>query len=177
RGLFRRGEAARSERRALELALLTLRIGGLLAAVFLVLSPGLAFAFLGVQLAVFGFYMGCSFAPNHKGMPIVPKDMSIDFLRRQVLMSRNIRGGVFMDVLFGGLNYQIEHHLFPGMPRIALRQVAPIVREFCAARGVKYTETTMLESFRILVDYLNRVGLGARDPFDCPLAGQLRLSA
>ncbi|MPV50227.1 MULTISPECIES: acyl-CoA desaturase [unclassified Pseudactinotalea] len=177
RGLFRKDQAGRAERRWLEFALLVLRIGGLVAAVFLVLSPGLAFAFLGVQLAVFGFYMGCSFAPNHKGMPIVPKDMSIDFLRRQVLMSRNIRGGWFMAALYGGLNYQIEHHLFPSMPRIAMREVAPIVKAYCLEKGVKYTETSMGESYRILVEYLNKVGLGERDPFDCPLASQLRLSA
>ena len=172
KGLFQPG---RSERRLLEGALLVLRVGGLVAIVFWVLSPGLAAAFLGVQLAVFGFYMGCSFAPNHKGMPIVPKDLSIDFFRRQVLMSRNIRGGWFTDFLFGGLNYQIEHHLFPAMPRASLRKVAPMIREYCADKKVVYTEVSIRESFATLVAYLNRVGLGARDPFDCPLAGQLRM--
>ena len=39
---------------------------------------------------------------------------------------------------------------------------------------VPYTETTLLHSYAIVIAYLNRVGLAARDPFDCPLAGQLR---
>jgi hypothetical protein len=39
---------------------------------------GLAFAFLGVQLAVFGLYMGASFAPNHVGMPRVPREAKLE---------------------------------------------------------------------------------------------------
>ena len=108
-------------RRPVEIAFITVRLVGYLALVFLVLSPGIAFAFLGVQLGLFGVYMGMSFAPNHKGMPLVPKDVKLDFLRRQVLMSRNIRGSRVLDIVMGGLNYQIEHHLFPSMPRPHLR--------------------------------------------------------
>ena len=37
---------------------------------FLVLSPPLALAFLVVQQGAFGLYLGCAFAPNHKGMPM-----------------------------------------------------------------------------------------------------------
>ena len=51
---------------------------------------GMACAFLGVQLAVFGLYMGASFAPNHKGMPIVPAGVKMDFFSKQVRTSRNI---------------------------------------------------------------------------------------
>ena len=69
--------------------------------VFLVLSPEKAAVFLAIQLGVFGFYMGMSFAPNHKGMPLVPKDMKLDFLRRQVMMSRNIRGNRTLDFVMG----------------------------------------------------------------------------
>jgi fatty acid desaturase len=118
--------------------------------------------------------MGACFAPNHKGMPIVPADVRIDFLRRQVLMSRNIRGGRLTDVAMGGLNYQIEHHLFPSMPRPGLRKAQPIVRAYCLERGIPYTETTLLESYGIVVRYLNRVGLGERDPFECPITARYR---
>ena len=97
--------------------MLTVRLGGFVALVFLVLPPGKAAAFLAVELAVFGFYLGSSFAPNHIGMPLVSPRLKLDFLRRQVLMSRNVSGGRFMSILMGGLNYQIEHHLFPSMAR------------------------------------------------------------
>lgn len=47
---------------------------------------------------------------------MVEEGTELDFLRRQVLTSRNVDGGALTDVFMGGLNYQIEHHLFPSMP-------------------------------------------------------------
>jgi fatty acid desaturase len=166
-----RPDATRPER--VDAVIVVSRISGYVVALYLLLPIGKASAFLGLQLAVFGVCLGAAFAPNHKGMPLVPAGMKLDFLRRQVLMSRNIRGGVLVDFAMGGLNYQIEHHLFPSMPRPTLRQVQPIVREYCAVHGVSYTEVGLFASYRIVVDYLNNVGLRARDPFDCPLAAQL----
>ncbi|MET0734718.1 MAG: acyl-CoA desaturase [Microbacterium sp.] len=160
------------ERRWAESGLLVLRLAGFVTLVFLVLSPGIAFVFLGVQLGLFGVYMGMAFAPNHKGMPLVPKDAKLDFLTRQVLMSRNVRGTRALDIAMGGLNYQVEHHLFPSMPRPHLRLAAPLVAEYCASRGVTYTATGLWDSYRIVVRYINRVGLGERDPFECPLVVQ-----
>jgi len=157
------------KRRPVEIAFLAVRIGGFLALVFLVLSPGIAAVFLAVQLGLFGFYMGMSFAPNHKGMPLVPHGLKLDFMRRQVLMSRNIRGNRTLDFLMGGLNYQIEHHLFPSMPRPHLRRAAPIIRAYCEEREIAYTETGLLQSYAIVTRHINRVGLGDKDPFSCPL--------
>ncbi|MCU1509914.1 MAG: hypothetical protein QOI02_1052 [Actinomycetota bacterium] len=158
------------DRRKTEIALLAIRNIGYVAVIFSILPLGMAFAFLGVQLAVFGVYMGASFAPNHKGMPMLPRDAKVDFLRRQVLTSRNIRGGFGMNVYMGGLNYQIEHHLFPSMPRPNLRRAGEIVREYCESKGIVYTQASLPESYGIVIKYLNRVGLTARDPFDCPSA-------
>jgi fatty acid desaturase len=160
--------------RRLELAIIAVRLGVFVAAVFLVMPPLLGIAFIVVQQSVFGLLLGGSFAPNHKGMPVVPKNAKVDFLRRQVLMSRNIRGGLLTDFMMGGLNYQIEHHLFPSMPRPNLRKVQPMVREHCAKHGIGYTETSLVGSYRIVVRYLNRVGLGERDPFVCPLVQSAR---
>jgi len=164
------------KRRPVEIAFLSVRIVGYLVLVFWFLPVGVAFAFVGVQLGLFGVYMGASFAPNHKGMPIVPASLKIGFLHRQVLLSRNISGGRLVEVFMGGLNHQIEHHLFPSMPSPALRAAAPVVREFCAERGITYTETTLGHSYAIVVRYLNEVGLASRDPFQCPLVAQ-RLAA
>lgn len=169
--LFGRGPV---KRRAVELAMMAARWGAYVTVLFLVLSPGIAGAFLGVQLAAFGVYMGCSFAPNHKGMPIVPRDAKLDFLRRQVLMSRNIAGPGFVAFAMGGLNYQIEHHLFPSMPSSNLRRARDIIKPFCHDRDVRYTETSLLGSYAIVVRYLNKVGLRAHDPFECPLVASMR---
>ncbi len=146
------------------------REGGLLAvhliaftvAPFLVLTPWQALAFLGVHQAVFGFYMGCSFAPNHKGMPPITPAEEKDYLRRQVLTSRNVRGGRFVDLLLGGLNYQIEHHLFPSMPRPNLRRAQPLVRAFCAERGVSYSESGVFGSYREALRHLHEAGAPLR---------------
>ena len=160
--------------RALEGGLIALRFVAYLALVFLVMPPGLAVAFLGVQMATFGLLLGAAFAPNHKGMPVVPRDAKPDFLRRQVLMSRNVRGGPFVDVAMGGLNYQIEHHLFPSMPRDNLRHAQPVVRAYCLEKDIPYTEASLVGSYAIVIRYLNVVGLGERDPFSCPFVADFR---
>jgi fatty acid desaturase len=157
-----------------EAAIVLSRLVAYVVVLLLALPPGLAVAFFAVQMGVFGVCLGAAFAPNHKGMPIVPRTMELDFLRRQVLMSRNVRGGLLVDFALGGLNYQIEHHLFPSMPRPNLKLVQPLVREYCARHGVGYTEVGFLASYGVVVDYLNHVGLRARDPFQCPLAAELR---
>jgi fatty acid desaturase len=160
--------------RGTESVLLAIRLIGFPTLVILTLGPVLGVSFLAVQLAVFGVYMGATFAPNHKGMPLLPKDNSIDFLRRQVLTSRNIRGGRFVAWAMGGLNYQIEHHVFPRMASVNLRHVRPILQQFCTERDIPYTETGLVESYGIIVRYLNRVGLGYADPMDCPIVAQYR---
>ena len=161
-------------RRGLEAALLAIRLIGFPALVVVAVGPVMAVAFLAVQLVVFGVYMGATFAPNHKGMPLLPKESRVDFLRRQVMTSRNIRGGMLMTWGMGGLNYQIEHHLFPRMPSVNLRQTRRIVREYCAERQIPYTETGLFAAYGIVIRYLNRVGLGEADPFECPIVASYR---
>ncbi|SJM67661.1 Fatty acid desaturase [Frigoribacterium sp. JB110] len=160
--------------RWIEIALLAVRFGLVYTPIFMFLPLGMAFAFVGVMLAVFGVYMGAAFAPNHKGMPVIAPDAKLDFFSKQVRTSRNIRGGWWATWLMGGLNYQIEHHLFPSMARPHLAQTRDIVREFCETHRVPYTETSLLRSYAIVIEYLNRVGLAARDPFDCPMVTEYR---
>ncbi|MHA7986785.1 fatty acid desaturase family protein [Rathayibacter sp. CAU 1779] len=168
---FGRGRVAH---RSLEIALLLLRFSAYFALLFVLLPVPIAVVFIAVQMAVFGLYMGASFAPNHKGMPIIARNVRVDFLRRQVLTSRNIAGGAFVDIFMGGLNYQVEHHLFPSMPRPALRRTQRLVKAYCLENNVHYTETTLLNSYAIVIRYLNRVGLAAGDPFECPMVSQYR---
>ncbi|MCU1569333.1 MAG: delta fatty acid desaturase [Naasia sp.] len=160
--------------RAVEASLLALRLIGFPVLVFLALGPLLGAVFMLVQLFSFGLYMAGSFAPNHKGMMIIGEDVNIDFLRRQVLTSRNISGSWVIPTAMGGLNYQVEHHLFPNMPSVNLRKARPIVMAYCEKLDVPYTETKLLDSYRIIVRYIHKVGIGAADPFDCPLAAAYR---
>lgn len=128
-----------------------------------------------VQMMAFGFFMGGAFAPNHKGMPLVPEGARLDFFSRQVLTSRNIRPSRWKDNLMGGLNFQVEHHLFPSMARPHLRAAHAIVVRFCDRYEVPLVETGLFESYRLVMAYLSRVGLSdARDPFVCPMVATLR---
>jgi fatty acid desaturase len=140
-----------------ELALLVAHIAGGLTILFLVLSPGRALAFFAVQQGLFGVYLGSSFAPNHKGMTMIDREADLDFLRRQVVTSRNVSGGRLLTAALGSLNYQIEHHLFPCMPSRNLRRCQPIVKRFCASRGVSYAEAGLLGSYRQVLAYLDDI--------------------
>jgi fatty acid desaturase len=149
--------------KAVELTLLSMHVVATIALLLTFVSPLKALAFVVVQQSIFGLYIGSTFAPNHKGMQILDGDARPDFLRRQVLTSRNITGGRLLTVAFGGLNYQIEHHLFPSMPSRNLSRCRPLVIEFCAAQGVAYTETSPIESYRRVLRYLRGVRPGAVD--------------
>jgi fatty acid desaturase len=144
------------KRRGLEAGLLAAHFVFYLGALLLVLSPLQALAFFVVHQALFGVYLGLTFAPNHKGMP--HPDGTEDFLRKQVLTSRNVRGGRFVDAALGGLNYQIEHHLFPAMPTPNLRRAQPIVQAYCAEIGVPYEVTGLLDSYGQALRHLHAVG-------------------
>jgi fatty acid desaturase len=122
-----------------------------------VLSPLKALAFIAVQQAIFSLYLGCSFAPNHKGMPIIESGAKMSFARRQVITARNITGGRFLNLMLGGLNYQIEHHLFPTMPRPNLARAQGIIKAFCIESGFGYSQDSLIGSYRQTVRHLRTV--------------------
>ncbi len=128
--------------------------------VFWLLPPMRALAFICLQQALFGLYLGCTFAPNHKGMVLLDHDAEEPFLHRQVATSRDVTGGPFTTLLLGGLNYQIEHHLFPTMPRSNLARSQHLVREFCTANGLPYRACGLIDSYRQTLAYLRAVGAG-----------------
>jgi fatty acid desaturase len=95
-------------------------------------------------------------------MPILERDSQLDFLRRQVLTSRNVLAHPITDFWYGGLNYQIEHHLFPRLPRNKLREAQPIVKDFCRDHSIAYHETSVLQSYREILQHLHEVGAPLR---------------
>jgi fatty acid desaturase len=127
------------------------------------------------MMLMFGFFMGAAFAPNHKGMPLLARDSKLDFFSRQVLTSRNIRGSWLKDNLMGGLNYQVEHHLFPSMARPNLIKAHKMVVDYCAEKGVPLVEMNLISSYRAVITHLNKVGLSNNaDPFVCPMVATYR---
>ena len=130
---------------------------------FSVLEPLQALLFIAVHRGLFGTYMVSIFAPNHKAMPLLEGDSKVDFLRRQVLTSRNVIAHPITDFWYGGLNYQIEHHLFPRLPRNKLREAQPIIRGFCRDHSIAYHETSVLQSYKEILQHLHEVGAPLRE--------------
>ena len=71
---------------------------------------------------------------------------------------RTCRRSWFTDLLLGGLNYQIEHHLFPNMPRASLRHAQQLIRSHCDNLGITYTESSLIGSYVAALRHLNRLG-------------------
>ena len=128
---------------------------------FLIFSFAKAILLSVVVHATMGFYLSNVFAPNHKGMPQFEQGVEVSFLEQQITTSRNITPGWFTDFAYIGLNYQIEHHLFPNCPRNKLKRITPYILAICQQTGLPYTETGVLESNRIVVATLNDVAKAA----------------
>ncbi|TCC21862.1 fatty acid desaturase family protein [Kribbella speibonae] len=149
-------ERRRTEK--VEIGLMAAHLVLYFSALFLILSPGQAVVFALVHHMIFGLHLGSVFAPNHKGMEMPDDDCNWGHLEKQVLTSRNVNGGLVTDWMMGGLNYQIEHHLFPSMPRANLRFAQPIVREYCESIGMPYVSTSLIESYRMGLRHMHEVG-------------------
>src|SRR6266581_1714898 len=154
---------AEARHRVVEASLMVLHLALYLGLVFYALSVGQALLFILVHQALFGLYTGSVFAPNHKGMPLLDSDSQLDFVRRQVLTSRDVKAHPLTDFWYGGLNYQIEHHLFPSMPRNKLKKAQTIVRAFCEERSIPYRESSALQSNREILQYLHQVSAPLRE--------------
>jgi fatty acid desaturase len=162
--------------RAVESILLAVRLISLPALLILCAGPVIGITALAVNVLLFGFLLGGAFAPNHIGMPQIEHTQKVDYLRRQVLTSRNITGGPVVDFLMGGLNHQIEHHLFPSLPSANLRKARAMIRDYCLEMELPYTERPLPKAMADVVRSVHRIGLRAADPFDCPAAAALRMA-
>ena len=137
-------------------------IGVYTGLVFLSLPVWQGLLFIAVNQLLIGLYIGSTFAPNHKGMLLLDGKTQLDFLRKQVLTARNVKSSPLNDLLYGGLNYQIEHHLFPSMPRNRLKEAQEIVRPFCEEHSISYHETGVVQSQREILQYLHHVSAPLR---------------
>ncbi|WP_329385455.1 fatty acid desaturase family protein [Streptomyces sp. NBC_01716] len=145
--------------RLVEGALLVAHVAGYVTLLLTTMPLAHALVFAALHQALFGLHLGMAFAPNHKGMDMPdPDGEKWGHLRRQVLTSRNIRGSVLTDWFLGGLNYQIEHHLFPSMPRPHLKLARPMVEAHCRDLGIPYAETGLVDSYRQALRHMHDVG-------------------
>mgnify|MGYP001223021005 CR=1 FL=1 len=139
----------RGSRRVTEAILLSVNL--LLWAIFCVLLGWRGVGLFVASQMLGSLYLAAIIAPNHRGMPMWAQGAELSFLERQVLSSRNLTTGPACDLFYGGLNSQIEHHLFPTMPRAHLRRARALVRPFCVACGLAYEEATPLRAYRQVI--------------------------
>lgn len=151
-------------------------ISAYLALIFTFLPFWHGVLFIAVHRALLGLHLGSVFAPNHKGMPILAPGVQLDHLRQQVLTSRNVIPNPVVDYMYGGLNYQIEHHLFPNMPRNRLKDARPLIKAFCADHGVLYHETGFWRSNQEILSYLHAMSAPLRQNRRKPLSSLDRLA-
>jgi len=88
----------------------------------------------------------------------LPDESDHEWMRVQASTARNIESGWFNDWYFGGLHYQIEHHLFPRVPRHNLGKLKVLVKPFCDRWSIVYCSSSFLEAIQEVVFSLNGVG-------------------
>lgn len=138
----------------------TLYIG----AMTLSLTPLRAIAFFLISQASSGLMLALVFSLNHSGMPIysAKESAELEFYRKQVLTGRDVLPTAFANWFTGGLNYQIEHHVFPMLPRHNFHKVKAEVERLCHKHGVRYHSTSFLQGTSEILHQLDEVAQHAR---------------
>jgi fatty acid desaturase len=111
------------------------------------LSAAEAIGFFSATFTSIGWYMSLVFAPNHKSEEIIDAKKKYSWVS-QITSTRNIKPSYLIFFLLGGLNFQVEHHLFPTMPRSAYFKANVLVKEFCCTYDITYEESSWFQSMR-----------------------------
>eukprot|EP00605_Chrysophyceae_sp_TOSAG23-4_P002511 GSChrysophyteH1.ASY1.ANO1.2774.1 assembled CDS len=121
------------------------------------MTPLNAFMFFLVSQTACGLFLATVFGLGHNGMSVYPADQRPDFWKLQVSTTRNVTGNFFTDWFCGGLQYQVDHHLFPQLPRHNLPVVHELVKSFCKEQGVTYHEASMWAGTKEVLHHLSSV--------------------
>lgn len=141
--------------RVSELLLVAVHFFVIFFILFSSLPVAVAMLFLGIAIATTGIYMGLIFAPNHKGQDILSAEDPF-LWTHQITLSRNLGPSRLVTYLFGGLNFQIEHHVFTCVSRFKFRQARDVVKAYCVAHGIPHEEKTVFGSMREIYGALKR---------------------
>jgi len=125
-------------------------------------SPLYSIAYFLTATCSCGLFLALVFGLGHNGMAVYDAETRPDFWKLQVTTTRNIIGGhgipqFFVDWFCGGLQYQVDHHLFPGMPRHNLKKANELIRSFCKEWNVGYHEADMVDGTVEVLKHLSDV--------------------
>lgn len=145
----------KKDRVVAESSLIALHYACFFSIIFSFLGPLAAFGFFMMSQVYAGIFLSLVFVQSHNGMEILSDEQ--DWIRGQVLTTRNIAGDLFTDWFTGGLNKQIEHHLFPTMPRHSFKRARELVMDLCEKHGIAYEECNMFTGTYRVVSQLAKV--------------------
>mmetsp|Transcript_10084 Transcript_10084/g.14234 ORF Transcript_10084/g.14234 Transcript_10084/m.14234 type:complete len:118 (+) Transcript_10084:1141-1494(+) len=104
-----------------------------------------------------GFMLALVFGLGHNGMSTYDASDRPDFWKLQVTTTRNVTSNMFVDWFCGGLQYQVDHHLFPSVPRHNLPKVHSLVSSFCKENDVEYYEAGMIKGTVEVLVHLKKI--------------------
>ena len=156
--LFARGV----KKRAWEITSIAIHYAWSAALLSLLPTWGARVLFYAVAQLASGLMIGSVFLVGHNARPMVPRAAAPGFHALQVMGTQNIRAHWSYRWFFGGLERQIEHHLFPTMPRHHFARVAADVQALCAQHGLAYTERTFAQGLADVFAVVVRVARSAR---------------
>ncbi len=119
---------------AIEVACLTVHYTMWLVVPSLIWGPLAAFYVYCAVWALIGTFLALVFLPAHAGLPIV-HSQNHDWLH-QIETTRNLEMPKVVSFFFIGLDYQVEHHMFPKIPHANLPLAARITKAWCEKQGI-----------------------------------------
>jgi fatty acid desaturase len=131
------------------------------AYVFYALPLGDAGIVVAIHYVGYGFALAMVTITNHIGLPILFGDdyKKLSWMDIQTKGSRNVNGGAIIHYIYGGLNTQIEHHVFPHASRFELLKIAPHLEKFCKDNGFIYYSTSPAKAYSEIYTYLKDLRL------------------
>ncbi|HUA63771.1 MAG TPA: acyl-CoA desaturase [Verrucomicrobiae bacterium] len=94
-----------------------------------------------IRIVLGGYLLYAVVGPGHLPAPAARVDCApsqSDYMLQQTACTVNFHTGPIGRWLCSGLEYQIEHHLFPNISHIYYPKISPIVRDFCRRHGLPY---------------------------------------
>jgi fatty acid desaturase len=94
-----------------------------------------------LRFGVTGYTMFAVLGPGHfpvEAACVEKEQNGGDYLLLQTAATVNFRTGMVGGLMCSGLEYQIEHHLFPNVSHVNYPKMSPLVREYCAQHGLPY---------------------------------------
>jgi fatty acid desaturase len=125
----------------IDLGVLVLHLLVWIAMPMLFFPPSHVLAFYALRNSLMGYAMFAAFAPAHypaEAVFIDKSQLADDYVLRQTATTVNFRTGFFGRLACAGVDYQIEHHLFPGVPHSYYPEMSRVIEDYCHRHGYPY---------------------------------------